>query len=54
MSATIERDRALGLDQAKELLLCPAGLQTRRESHCHAGRSEDHPATENASHFWDD
>ena len=28
------------------LVLCLAGLQTRRERHCHAGRSEDHPATE--------
>ena len=36
------------------IVLCPAGLQTRRESHCHAGRSEDHPATEYASYFWDD
>jgi hypothetical protein len=35
------------------LVLCPAGLQTRRESHCHAGRSENHPATEYASYLWD-
>ena len=50
--------RARASCQAASRFQCPAGLQTRRESHCHAGRSEDHPATEYAgyfaSYFWDD
>ena len=51
-NVTLSRPSAFGgLSGGVEGFLCAAGLQTRRENFCHAGRSEDHPATEYASYL---